>query len=129
MAPAKKTIVPRNRKRAYNTSDASQLKLALEHYNSGTPTPDGKKGLRPIAQLYGVKFTTLADKVKGKHQGAIGPPLAIDDKTGLIIASTIRQLAQWGFPVGICELQQMVETILEDQNIIEPRLKDNCPGR
>ena len=57
-----------------------------------------------------------------------GTPRPLSGEVEKQLANMIDNLAEWGYPVGKFEIQIMVKDILDKNQIIEKRFKNNLPG-
>ena len=65
------------------------------------------------ARVFKVKHSTLSDKFR-KNQGQdIGRPTQLDKDTESSLVKLINAVAEWGYPLGECDIKDIVKTILD----------------
>ena len=103
----RKYIHKRNKKRPHCSYDPADMEKAVCAYRAG------EGGFIAVAKKYGVKKSTLRDKVNNFHPKHVGGQLAVPPKIEQMLASALKQVATWGFPLDREELKEIVKSILD----------------
>lgn len=89
-----------------------------------------EKGLssRAASRKYRIPYKTLQNKMKGKHDGAVGRPPAISNEEEKMVAEHIKQCGSWGMPLSLLDVRVIIKNYLDEKGTQIPIFVDNCPG-
>ncbi|KAJ8969507.1 hypothetical protein NQ314_001734 [Rhamnusium bicolor] len=79
------------------------------------------------AKTYNIPWATLIRKIRGTHLQAVGRPRVFSDQKEAKIATTLRIVADWGFPLTKRDVSVVVQKILDKQGKRVPIFKNNIP--
>lgn len=82
-----------------------------------------------VSRRWKIPRGTIQNKLFGKHEGAVGHPTVLSQQEETQIAETINQVANWGFPVTVCDTREIVQKYVsskQGRNI--PQWPNNRPG-
>ena len=85
--------------RGYVTYSEEVLEQCLEAIRSG------KLSIRKAAQEFKIPRSTIQNKLKGAHSGAIGRGCVFSEEEEKIFTSRIDLLTDWGFPIDFQDLR------------------------
>ena len=108
--------------RGYVTYSEEILDQCLEAVRSG------KLSIRKAAQEFKIPRSTIQNKLKGAHSGAIGRGCVFSEEEEKIFTSRIDLLTDWGFPIDFQDLRVLICSYLTKQKRNEPRFQNNVPG-
>ena len=107
-------------KRAYYTSKKENIDQALRAVAEGY-------SFREAARAFKGKRSTLSDKFRKNHGEDIGRPTQLDKDTESSMVKLINAVAEWGYPLGECDIKDIVKTIL-DKKGARSIFVNNRPG-
>lgn len=108
-----------NMPRKYNDE---QLDAAVKAVSDGYTYKDA-------SSLYGIPVGTLYNKLKGRHLGKVGKPVALGEDFEKRVAVMITFLNKWKLPIQVQEFLNIVKDVLDKCNIVIPDFSDNKPSR
>lgn len=108
--------------RAINTCDPDKMKKAVEAVRQENMT------IRKAAVKFGVKKSTLADRVNEKHGNIQGGQTVIPVEIENIMVDRLLLCAEWGFPLTLLDLRLMCKGYLDRRGITVKKFKNNYPG-
>lgn len=87
-----------------------------------------KLSLNKAAEKYGIKRSTLQNRVHDKHNGKQGGQcaLSVDDENRL--KEMLLITSHWGFPLTKIDLRHVTKNFLENSNKKISVFKNNFPG-
>lgn len=103
--------------------DPSVLKEAIASVKSGILS------INKASEQYGIKRTTLQNRVKDIHNKKQGGPCAMNEDDEKRLKNMLITVSHWGFPLSKLDLRYVTKAYLDkcDKNI--PRFKNNFPGK
>lgn len=120
--------MPRNyiRKGNRKSYSAEMLQEALSRINTGLP-------IKRCSRIFNIPCTTLRDHIKGRrgkqgsNAGGGGKGTALSSAEEIKLATCLRTMAKWGFGLSRCEVLDIVQKYVKDNNIKTP-FRDDRPG-
>ena len=109
--------------RKYLNFTESALEKALEKIRAE------KLSTREAAKLYDVSRSTLQRRLNNPNSQNTGrsPVLALETED--IIVDQIITMSDWGFPLSSLDLRHLIQNLLNNLGVEEPRFTNNLPGR
>ena len=110
-------------KRVNKQYDSRNLENALEACKSGRMTQ------KDAASYFKVPKSTLNRHFKTPNLKSVGGQLGVDAGVEKMLVETLEEMAIWNHPIDKEHIKDLVKNILDRQNIVHPRFKDNRPGK
>lgn len=105
------------------TVDLDRLREALKAVTEDHMT------LREAANKFKVNYVSIHRRLKFPDtQNKAGRTTALTHSTEIRICKRLIICAEWGYPLTMLELQQLISQFLADNNIEVPRFTNNIPG-
>ena len=108
--------------RKYRDYSMETLNTALVEIKNG-------KTAKSISKKYEIPYSTLQNKLKGRHINAVGAPLRLSMDCERILVVMLDTLTEWLVPVNDEEVKFIVKNYLDGRELCDKIFKDNCPGR
>jgi hypothetical protein len=83
---------------------------------------------RDAAQKYNIPRSTLKNKLKGLHPLSVGRPREFSDCQENIFRNRFDVLCEWGFPVDINDVKEVVRGYIERRGKTKSRFRCKIPG-
>nr|CAH7717026.1 unnamed protein product [Callosobruchus chinensis] len=108
--------------RNYANYSPEVLQECLEAIKSGQLTQ------RAAEKVYGIPRSTLKNKLKDRHMGAVGRAKIFNDEEELAFEQHLIKMSEYGFPMVETDLRYAVKFYLDKKGIYIDKFKQNLPG-
>lgn len=85
-----------------NYSEEDALLQAVDAVNAGMPR-------KLAAEFFKVGRTTLGRRLLGAHSKSVGRPKVLSDQEEALISKTLGVVANWGFPLTMVDIRDVIK--------------------
>lgn len=110
------------RKKKYHLFDDKTLFLAAEAVKRGM-------SYRKAEEKFQIPKSTIQRKIKNIQQNRFGRPPVFNETEETQLSQCLGLAAEWGFPFTSFDVKCIVKRFLDRKGIVEPRFKNNMPGK
>ena len=108
--------------RRYQDYTTELLNTALAELKRG-------KSIHSVSKRYRIPYSTLHNKIKGRHSKAVGAPPRLSLECEREIVIMLEALTEWLVPVNFDEITFLVKTYLDKRQLRDKIFRNNKPGR